>query len=172
MTAQSFATMMALLAIVSVGGAIALVVGRVAKVEALHLDPGQALTAAWAIATTATIGSLVLSEIYHFTPCKLCWYQRIAMYPLTVVLGFAAWRRDLKTFRAPALVFVGIGSLLSTWHVLVQRIPDLSGSASCDPTAPCTAIWVDVFNVFTIPTMALAGFVGIAALLLTTRTES
>lgn len=172
MTAQSFATMMALLAIVSVGGAIALVVGRVAGIRSLHLEAGQALTAAWAIAMTATVGSLILSEVYHFTPCKLCWYQRIAMYPLTVVLGVAAWRRDLRSVRLPAMIFVAVGSSLSIWHILVQRFPDLSGSASCDPTAPCTAIWVDVFNVFTIPTMALAGFIGIAALLLTTRIES
>jgi disulfide bond formation protein DsbB len=168
MDAQTFATMMALLAIVTIAGTVAVVVGRVARVPALQLEAGGAMTAAWAIAAVATAGSLTLSEVFHFTPCELCWYQRIAMYPLVVVLGVGAWRRDLS-MRLPALLLAGIGAALSTWHVLVQRVPAMSNTTSCDATAPCTAIWVDVFQIFTIPTMALAGFVGIIALVATAQ---
>jgi disulfide bond formation protein DsbB len=168
MDAQTFATMMAVLAIVSIVGAVAVVVGRVARIAALQLEVGSAMTAAWAIATVATVGSLTFSEVFHFTPCELCWYQRIAMYPLVVVLGVGALRRDLS-MRLPALLIAGIGAALSTWHVLVQRVPAMSNTTSCDATAPCTAIWVDVFQIFTIPTMALAGFVGIIALLATAQ---
>ena len=51
--------------------------------------------AAWIPALLAMIGSLYYSEIVHYQPCTLCWYQRIAMYPLVLILGIAAWRRDL-----------------------------------------------------------------------------
>lgn len=168
MTAQTFATMMALLAIVALVGAVAVVVGRAARIPALQFEAGAAMTAAWAIAAVATAGSLTLSEVYHFTPCELCWYQRIAMYPLVVVLGVGAWRRDLS-MRLPALILAGVGAALSTWHVLVQRVPAMSNTTSCDASAPCTAIWVDVFQFFTIPTMALAGFIGIIALVATAQ---
>src|SRR6266536_2440469 len=54
---------------------------------------------AWIVALVATAGSLYLSEIAHFTPCTLCWYQRIGMYPLAVVLGIAAYRHDFGICR-------------------------------------------------------------------------
>ena len=54
----------------------------------------QALVLAFLVAAISMSGSLYFSEGAHFTPCKLCWYQRIAMYPLVPVLGLAAWRRD------------------------------------------------------------------------------
>ena len=57
---------------------------------------GLELWSAFAVASTAMLGSLYLSEIADFIPCTLCWYQRIAMYPLVPLLGIAAWRRDLQ----------------------------------------------------------------------------
>ena len=57
-------------------------------------DNGMHLS--WLLALIATLGSLYFSEIMNFIPCKLCWYQRILMYPLVVLLGIAAVRRDYK----------------------------------------------------------------------------
>ena len=51
---------------------------------------------AWVVALVATLGSLYLSEVLGYRPCKLCWYQRIAMYPLALMLGIAAFRDDLR----------------------------------------------------------------------------
>lgn len=119
---------------------------------------------AWAIATIATLGSLYYSEIAHFTPCKLCWYQRIAMYPLAITLGVAAWRSDHE-IRRYVLPLVSIGGLISIYHYLIERFPSLSGTVSCDPTAPCTTVWVWQFHLISIPFMALSGFAAIAALM-------
>ena len=127
-----------------------------------------ALSLAWLIALTATLGSLYYSEVANYVPCKLCWYQRIAMYPLAIVLGIAALRRDLGV-RRYVLPVVGVGAAISVWHYLLEHFPNLSGSASCDPAAPCTVRWVWEFGFISIPFMALGGFASIAALLLAAR---
>jgi disulfide bond formation protein DsbB len=130
----------------------------------------QVLWFVWLIALTATLGSLYYSEVAHYTPCKLCWYQRIAMYPLAIVLGIAAWRRD-GGIRRYALPVVAIGAAISVFHYLLQRFPDLDSSATCDPTAPCTATWVWEFHFISIPFMALSGFAAIGTLLFWSRTK-
>lgn len=123
----------------------------------------QALALAFAVATVATAGSLYFSEVAHFTPCKLCWYQRICMYPLLPLLGIAAWRRD-HGVRPYAAALASIGVLVACYHVLVERFPSLESSA-CEPTNPCTLIWVRRFGYLTIPTMALSGFALVLVLL-------
>jgi disulfide bond formation protein DsbB len=122
-----------------------------------------ALPAAFAVATVAMLGSLYYSEIAGFTPCELCWYQRIAMYPLSPVLGIAAWRRDVQ-IRLYTLPLAGVGAMVAAYHALLQRFPSLSGDA-CDPSNPCTGIWVQEFGFVTIPVMALSGFLAIIVLL-------
>ncbi len=123
----------------------------------------QALALAFAVATGATAGSLYFSEVAHFTPCMLCWYQRICMYPLVPLLGIAAWRRG-QGVRPYAAALASIGFVVSAYHVLVERFPSLEGSA-CDLTNPCTLIWVRRFGYLTIPTMALSGFALVLVLL-------
>ena len=161
--------------------ALLAVVAQVAVVTALVLvlvapDAGRrmaaavrpsALTLAFCVAAVATAGSLYFSEVAHFLPCRLCWYQRIAMYPLVPILGLAAWRRDLAV-RPYALALAGIGSLISTYHVLLERFPSLETSA-CEKTNPCTLIWVKRFGYLTIPTMALSAFALIFVLLMVAR---
>jgi disulfide bond formation protein DsbB len=115
------------------------------------------------VAAVCLAGSLYFSESAHFTPCRLCWYQRICMYPLVPVLGLAAVRRD-DGIRVYGVVLAGVGALVSTYHVLVERFPSLEGGA-CDPTNPCTLIWVRRLGYLTIPAMALSGFAVIIVLL-------
>lgn len=131
----------------------------------------QALHLAFVVALVATLGSLWLSEGAHFVPCRLCWYQRIAMYPMSVILGIAALRRDVG-IRVYAVPVVAIGAALSTWHVLIERFPSLESETSCDPANPCSIIWVERFGYLTIPTMALSAFVLIATLLLLAPREN
>ncbi len=119
---------------------------------------------AFVVALTATSGSLYFSEVAGFPPCALCWYQRIAMYPLVIILGVAAWRGDRNVIRYAGPLAV-IGGLLSIWHIGVERIPTLP-SGSCSVDVPCSTIWVQVLGFVTIPTMALAGFAAILTLLL------
>jgi disulfide bond formation protein DsbB len=127
------------------------------------------LSLAWLFSLVATLGSLYFSEIVGFVPCLLCWYQRIAMYPLVIILGVAAVRGDAGVARyAGPLAF--IGALVSIWHIGVERIPGLP-SGSCSLETPCSAILVQVVGFITIPTMALAGFLAILTLLLLTRSS-
>ena len=168
---DAFGTAMGLLAVVAVVTGVAAVAGRVTGRRRWVPDTDRALTFAFGIAAVATAGSLVFSEVYHYTPCELCWYQRIAMYPLSVMLGVAAFRRDLDV-RRYALPLAGIGAALSTWHVLVQRVPAIAGTTSCEATAPCTGIWVEALGLLTIPTMAGMGFLAIVALLATARHDA
>lgn len=126
---------------------------------------GGVLWFAWSIALTATLGSLYYSEVAGFTPCKLCWYQRIAMYPLVVVLGIAAVKFDHR-IRRYVLPIVSIGALISSYHYLLERFPSWESGASCDPVTPCSVTWVWEFHFISIPFMALSGFAAIGALLL------
>jgi disulfide bond formation protein DsbB len=123
----------------------------------------HALALAAAVAITCMTGSLYYSEVADFPPCKLCWYQRIAMYPLAIVLPIAAARRDVA-IRPYAMTLAGIGAVISVYHMLVERFPNLE-SGSCDPTNPCSIIWVEPLGYLTIPTMALSGFAFILTLL-------
>jgi hypothetical protein len=113
--------------------------------------------------TIATLGSLYLSEVAHFPPCKLCWYQRIAMYPLPIALWIAVWRDD-RGIRPYVLAPAAIGSVISIWHVLIEHFPSLETKTTCDVSNPCGVIWVRQLHYFTIPTMALAGFAFIIAM--------
>ena len=129
-----------------------------------------ALGLAWAVAGTATLGSLYFSEIAHFRPCILCWVQRTMVYPLAVLLGVAWWRRDGEV-RWYAVPLAALGLCVSAYHVLLERFPSLE-SGSCDPSAPCTFIWVEPLGYLTIPTMAGTAFATVIALvLLAPRTE-
>ncbi len=124
----------------------------------------SALGLAWIVALVATLGSLYLSEIAHFEPCTLCWLQRIAMYPLVVILGIGAIRSE-RAVRWYALPLAAIGAALAGYHALLQRVPGLQGATSCSAQAPCNVMWVREFGFVSIPVMALGGFLLIAALL-------
>jgi disulfide bond formation protein DsbB len=117
------------------------------------------------VAVTATLGSLFLSEAAGFVPCVLCWYQRIAMYPLAVLGVVAAWRRDAAVW-VYAAPLAAVGLAVSVWHYLVERVPTLSAASSCSVSAPCDVRWVDAFGFVTIPYMAGSGFALILACLL------
>ena len=136
---------------------------RLAFVDAIG---PQALILAFVVAAISMGGSLYFSEAAHFTPCKLCWYQRIAMYPLVPLLGLALWRRD-EGIRPYVATLAALGGAVSTYHVLLERFPSLESSGACDVANPCTIIWVRRFGYLTIPTMALSAFALIVTLMLT-----
>jgi len=120
------------------------------------------------IALGATAGSLYFSEIRNFEPCDYCWYQRIAMYPLGIILAIAAIRKD-SGIRPYALTLAGIGALISVYHYRLQMFP--GEDTSCDPTNPCSFQWIDVFDFISIPLMALGCFISVF-LLLGSRTST
>jgi disulfide bond formation protein DsbB len=157
---------LAVLALVALGSALATAFALLTRRVPDWLREDVARPFATAIATVATAGSLYLSEVAGYVPCVLCWYQRIAMYPLVVVLGVAAWRRDGQVWRT-AIPIAVIGASISVWHIAIERNPSWGGA--CDPAAPCSLRWVEEFGFLTLPTMALIGFVAIALLSLAAR---
>jgi disulfide bond formation protein DsbB len=127
----------------------------------------QSVTFAWIVATVATLGSLYYSERAGFVPCELCWYQRIVMYPLVIVLGVAVLRRDRAVWITTS-VFVAIGAPLSLYHWLVERVPAFEESSSCSATAPCSAPWFEKLGFVTLAWMAMSAFLLIGVLMVCT----
>ena len=172
--ATLFALLTVLADIVVISLAVLAVAGRVGASELKRtvwetLEP-SALWLAFLVALTATLGSLYLSEIAHFVPCTLCWYQRIAMYPLVPILGIAAWHRDVGVARY-AVPLAAIGAVVSIYHYQLERFPS-QASVSCSAEAPCTVVWIWKFHFVSIPFMALSGFALIVTLLLVARSGS
>ena len=135
--------------------------------QAVEAVSPSALSLAAVVAAVCMGGSLYFSEVAHFPPCKLCWYQRYAMYPLAPILAVAAWK-GFTRIRPFAFALAAIGSMVSTYHILVER-GIVKESTSCDPNNPCSLIWVDRLGYLTIPTMALSGFLLILTLLAISR---
>jgi len=125
------------------------------------------LALAWGTASLAMAGSLAFSEVYGLVPCSLCWYQRIAMYPLVPVLGVAALRVDTAVWRY-ALPLSLTGLFIALYHVVIQLRPTMQ-VGSCSVGAPCTARYVAVYGFISIPVMAGSAFLLITALLLWVR---
>jgi disulfide bond formation protein DsbB len=155
----------ALLALLAGALAVGLVVVRFVPSAANVVQSVRAvrLWLAWLIAAVSMAGSLYFSESANFPPCKLCWFQRIAMYPLAVVLLIAAVRRD-DGIRRYAVPVACIGAAISAYHYLIEWRPSLS-SGSCDVLAPCTVPWFREFGFVSLAFMAFCGFAAIVSLL-------
>jgi disulfide bond formation protein DsbB len=165
--ADAVVVLAALLALVC---AVSSTARRAWRAVAGFLGP-QALLLAWVVAMVTTIGSLYYSEHFHFIPCELCWYQRILMYPLVVVLGVGWFRRD-KLVWMTALPFVVIGAPVSLYHWLVERVPSLAEGTSCSVEAPCSAPYFEKLGFVTLAWMCLSSFLLIATLLAFFMTSS
>ena len=86
------------------------------------INRDNALFLAFAAAFLAMAGSLYFSEIKGYEPCVLCWYQRIVMYPFTVILALAIWKKDYH-IAFYTMILSAIGVCISTYHVLIQKVP-------------------------------------------------
>jgi len=169
MTVNDMTTLFSLLAFAADAAVAILVAGWLLRSQAPLLGElvewaaDRALLLGAIIAGVSMAGSLYYSEIAEFIPCKYCWYQRIAMYPLVLILGMAAARRDYFS-RLPALTLAVIGLGWSTRHWTVQKWPGSGGS--CSVTVPCSTPYVDwKYGFITIPWMAGSAFALIITLL-------
>jgi disulfide bond formation protein DsbB len=153
--------------VVAVVAAIAALVSPRARESVARLASSvapQSVLFAWIVATVTTLGSLYYSEHAGFVPCELCWYQRILMYPLVLVLGVALLRRDRAVW-ITALTFVVLGAPLSLYHWLVERVPVFEESSSCSTTAPCSTPWFEKLGFVTLAWMAMSSFLLIGVLM-------
>lgn len=200
MNTDTMQLLCALLALFAAGGSLVLLVARLlgrsgsgsgsgsgfAGTAATFVDAFRpvALPLAALVAGFAMFGSLWFSEAANYNPCKLCWYQRSMMYPLAVLLVTAlvrrwwAGRRGGDIFRSQreitpfAIVLASVGSVVSTYHYLLEWNPTWESNV-CAIDVPCTTIWFREFGFVTLSFMALCGFVSVIILLATTyRSES
>lgn len=163
----------AVLALVANGVVLAIVTLRLAGLRLaaasdayakLRRGVGQSvLGLAWTVAALATIGSLYFSEIARFEPCRLCWYQRVAMYPLVILLGIAVVRAD-AAIRPYVLALAGLGAVVAAYHVALEWLPWLD-SGACSAATPCTLVWFREFGFISLPYLALSAFLLILALM-------
>lgn len=166
-----FLTLLAIGAAALLLGALAMPSGR-ARIDALLARRGgDAIGLAWLASLLAMGGSLYYSEVVGFAPCLLCWYQRIAMYPLVAVLGIGLLRSDPTVWRF-AIPLPLIGLVISAYHALLQFRPALE-IGSCGEGVPCSGRYLAIFGFVSIPWMAGGAFLFIAALLVALgRSES
>jgi disulfide bond formation protein DsbB len=132
-----------------------------------ELDP-FVLPLAWIIATVTTGGSLYYSKVVGYVPCELCWYQRIAAYPLVLSLGVALVRRDAVGVRPYVIAPCAVGAVIALYHSFIQWFPPDTGTSFCTDEAPCTARYVYEFGFVSLPFMALSAFLSILALMAAT----
>ncbi len=119
---------------------------------------------AFIVALGSMLGSLYFSEVADFAPCRFCWFQRIAMYPLSLILLVGALRKD-RSVRWYAVPLAAIGLAISSWHSLIEWRPALDGG-QCELTGPsCTYVWFREFGL-SLANMAWIGFLTILILLL------
>jgi disulfide bond formation protein DsbB len=135
---------------------------------------GYELWTAFVVAAIATGGSLFFSEIANFVPCELCWFQRICMYPLSILTLFAAFHNDhrLARYLIP-LPLVGAG--VSVYHLLVEN-GVVEQAKACLASAPggCATKWINEFGWMTIPTLSLTAsalLIGLLALAASGRAD-
>lgn len=120
---------------------------------------------AWLIATASTLGALFLGEVMGYAPCVLCWYQRIAMFPLVLVLAAGLFPFDRRVIRY-ALPLAVAGWAVAIFHLalIAGWIPE--NIKPCQQGVPCADVQVVWLGFVTIPLLSVASFSLIAALLL------
>lgn len=174
MTTETFELFFALLTFATLVTTAALVAARVVALkrptdsEVLRSVGAHRMAICAAITAVSTLGSLYFSEVAHFVPCTLCWYQRIAMYPLAILTVTAAVRKeDLSVY---VRVIASIGLVISGYHWLLERFPSIDAGV-CSAAIPCELVWFEKFGFITLPFMAFTGFSAVLAVTTMPRQE-
>jgi disulfide bond formation protein DsbB len=134
----------------------------------MHMRGKHILYIAWIQSIAALLGSLYYSEIRHFTPCTLCWYQRILMYPLVIIIVVGILRKDthLHQYVLPLSI---LGWFIALYHVLLQKGILAESIAPCAIGASCVTKYTGYFGFITIPVMSLTAFTVITICMLIYR---
>lgn len=124
--------------------------------------------ACWLIATSSTLVALFFSEVMNLPPCVLCWYQRIFIFPLVLLLPVGLFPFDPKIVRY-ALPLSVVGGSIAFYHVLLTYglIPE--GITPCTQGVPCALNQIEWFGFVSIPLLSLVAFSAINALLVVTH---
>ena len=157
MNNEVFELFFAMLSLGTLGFGLVVLFARIFKAKKFLVEVQKiALLLAALITTTAMLGSLYFSEIVNYVPCRLCWYQRAAMYPLAILLIVANFKK-LKFTKLVAVVLALAGGSISTYHWFLERFPDLDAGV-CDAKLPCSVVWFENFGFVTLSFMAFTAF--------------
>lgn len=142
-----------------------LLVGRRKWPSIFSFTANNSFLFSFIVALIATSGSLFYSEIAGFTPCILCWYQRILMYPQVLLFGTALWKNEYKTADYHIVLSI-IGAFIAGYHYLLQigALPELPCSA-VGFSVSCAERFTMSFGYITIPIMAFTAFLMIILLM-------
>ena len=121
---------------------------------------------AWLITCVATLGSLFFSYVMDFAPCVLCWYQRIFLFPLVVILARGLFPLDLHATKY-ALPLVAIGWLLAAYHALLYAEWIPADMQPCTQGISCTEVYIELFGFLAIPHLSLIAFTSLLIILIT-----
>ncbi len=125
---------------------------------------------AWLVSLVATGGSLYFSEVMGFIPCALCWYQRIFMYPLVIILGMASFRSDRKiTGYVLPLSVIGLSIAFYHYFLVEQKLLGELESPLCQVGVPCDTKYIEWLGFITIPFLSLVAFTLITILMVYVR---
>ena len=126
---------------------------------------------AWLIASASTLGALFFGEVMKLPPCSLCWYQRIFMFPMMLILPFGLFPFDRNVVRS-LLPLAGFGALLAAVHLLLVEGIIQEGIAPCQQGVPCSETVIEWFGFVTIPLLSFMAFATIVVLLLLALSRS
>lgn len=126
---------------------------------------------AWLVASISTLGALFLSEVMKLPPCVLCWYQRIFMFPLVLILPVALFPFDRKVVRY-ALPLAVPGLLFAIFHLLLIAGVIPESIRPCTQGIPCSEKTIEWFGFVTIPLLSALAFSTIIALLIAAHCRS
>jgi disulfide bond formation protein DsbB len=126
---------------------------------------------AWLIASVSTLGALFFGEVMQLPPCVLCWYQRICMFPLVLILPVGLFPFDRKVIRY-ALPLAAIGWPFAVFHVLLIAGVIPESIKPCTQGVPCSEKVIEWFGFVTIPLLAVVAFSTIIALLVLAHIRS
>lgn len=132
------------------------------------MDPWQLLIAAWLVALVASLVALFVGEIMGQTPCNLCWFQRVFMFSLAVVLGVSCYYEDRFVWHY-ALPLAVLGGLVAAYHSLLYVGALAPSLEPCSAEASCSSTNMLFAGAVPLPFLSLAAFIGIAVLLINLR---
>ncbi len=126
---------------------------------------------AWLIASASMLGALFFGEVMKLPPCVLCWYQRICMFPLVLILPIGLFPLDRKVLRY-ALPLAVIGWLIAVFHMLLVAGVIPESIQPCTQGVPCSETVIEWFGFVTIPLLSVVAFSIIIALLVMAQLRS
>ena len=126
---------------------------------------------AWLIALVSTLGALFLGEVMGVLPCVLCWYQRIAMFPLVIILALGLLPFDARSVRY-ALPLAAAGWVIALYHCLLYWGVVPKDLVPCGESASCTDVKAELFGFVSIPLLSLTAFSLIVVFLLIVKKGS